>query len=639
MRILTSLSLSPEIHSPEWRNRISRILEKAKLFRDLSLLLILLLPSCSPPATDSVKPNVILILTDDQGSVDLNIYGATDLLTPNLDRLADEGVRFSRFYSGSAICSPSRASILTGMTPHSAGVPGNVSSIPGNAGMPSSRVTIAEMMKTAGYRTAHIGKWHLGYSEETMPQEQGFDFSFGHMGGCIDNYSHFFYWNGPNRHDLHEDGEEVFRDGEFFPDLMYEKAENFILKNRNKPFFLYYALNTPHYPLQPTSEWRRHYRDMEMPRSDYAAFMSTTDENIGKLIKLLNDLDLREQTIIIYLSDHGHSYETRTFGGGGSAGPFRGGKMSLFEGGIRVPAIISWPGRVPEGVIRNQVCHNIDLLPTIAAICKIDSLPAGIEGTDISGAVINNDTLGERTLYWKMGSQWAVMKDKWKLIGLPHDPSGKIPLDKIKDRMFLANMEKDSTESKNLADEYPDILDEMTGEYLEWEHASEDDIPLVTKLQNKAIGARISLARGPDPRYQGDGAGSLLDNIAGSRSFSDGCWLGFEGDDLEAEIDLGGVKKVNSVQIRFLNNPGSWIFGPEYVEISYAVDDKTYGDTVRIEGPFGPIRTLNIQTAGISLEEELRYLKIFAANIKENPEWHTEPGGKAWLFCDEIIIK
>ena len=608
--------------------------------RNLPLIfLFALLFSCSPHGTDESRPNVILILTDDQGSVDLNIYGAGDLATPNLDRLASEGVRFSRFYSGSAVCSPSRACILTGMTPHSAGVPGNVSSIPGNAGMPSSRVTIAEIMKTAGYKTAHVGKWHLGYSEETMPLAQGFDYSFGHMGGCIDNYSHFFYWNGPKRHDLWEGGEEIFREGEFFPDLMFEKAQGFILKNKNTPFFLYYAINVPHYPLQPTGKWQKHYKDMEMPRRDYAAFVSTADENIGKLVKLLDDLDLREKTILIFLSDHGHSYETRTFGGGGSAGPFRGGKTSLFEGGIRVPAIISWPGKIPEGTVRNQVSHSIDLLPTIAALCNIDSIPGEVEGLDMSEAILQNEEVDERTLYWKLGSQWAVMKDKWKLIGLPVDPSGEIPLDKVKDRIFLSNLEEDSTESENMAGKYPGILEEMTAEYLEWEHASEEDIPVVTKLDNMAGGAVVKLETGPDTRYHGGGAPGLLDNIAGSRSFNDGCWLGFEGDDLEAWIDLGETMMVNSVTIRFLNNPGSWIFGPEYVEVSYSVDGNKYSEPVKLRGPFGPEKTLNIQTAGTSLEEELRYLKIFAANIKENPEWHTDPGGKAWLFCDEIIIK
>ena len=598
----------------------------------LSLSLSLILSSCSSGRSDIREPNVIIILTDDQGSVDVNAYGATDLTTPCMDRLAAEGVRFTRFYSGSAVCSPSRACILTGMTPHSAGVPGNVSSIPGNKGMPVTKVTIAEILKAEGYATAHIGKWHLGYSEETMPLYQGFDYSFGHMGGCIDNYSHFFYWNGPNRHDLWENGKEIFREGEFFPDLMYEKAEEFITENKNKPFFLYYAINVPHYPLQPTEQWRKHYENLEMPRRDYAAFLSNADENIGKLTMLLDDLELRDKTLIIFLSDHGHSYEARTFGGGGNAGPFRGGKTSLFEGGIRVPAIISWPGRIPVGQVRKQICHSSDLLPTIASFCGIDNIPVDVEGMDISDLITDNDTIGERTLHWKLGSQWAVMKNNWKLIGLPVDPSGKIPLDKENDRLFLANLDEDSTESKNLAGEYPKILEQMIGEFLEWDHASIDDIPVDVNLDNSATGADISLTRGPDTRYYAGGAPGLLDNIAGSRSHSDGCWLGFEADNLDAEIDLGKIRMVNSVSMRFLNNPGSWIFGPEYVEIRYSGDGKSYSEPLRLEGPFGPTKIANIQTAGVTINRETRYLKVFAANIKKTPEWHENPGGKAWLF-------
>jgi len=599
----------------------------------------LIIASCSTNNADESRPNVILILTDDQGSVDINSYGSTDLTTPNMDRLASEGIRFSRFYSGSAVCSPSRACILTGMTPQSAGVPGNVSSIPGNKGMPASRITIAEMMKKAGYSTAHIGKWHLGYTTENMPLAQGFDYSFGHMGGCIDNYSHFFYWNGPNRHDLWENGQEIFREGEFFPDLMYEKAEKFIIKNQDNPFFLYYAINVPHYPLQPTEEWRRHYSNLEMPRRDYAAFLSTADENIGKLIGLLDDLELRDKTLIVFLSDHGHSYETRTFGGGGSAGPFRGGKTSLFEGGIRIPAIISWPGTIPEGKIRNQVCHSIDLLPTIAAFCNIDSIPGEVEGMDMSKAITQNENIDDRILYWKLGSQWAVMNGDWKLVGLPVDPSGMMPLDKLNDRMFLVNLGEDSTESKNIAEEYPNILEQMIGEYLQWEHASGEDIPVVVNLENEAGDADITLSEEPDARYYSGGARSLLDNIAGSRAYNDGCWLGFEQDDLDAEIDMGKVRMINSVKVRFLNNPSNWIFGPGYMEVSWSRDGINYSEPLRAEGPFGPLKTINIQTAGVSIEREIRYLKIFASNIKENPEWHNNPGGKSWLFCDEIIIK
>ena len=445
-----------------------------KQFRYLYLFTgLLIFPSCSNKNNE--KPNLIFILTDDQGSVDVNSYGATDLATPNMDKLINDGVKFTRFYVGSPICSPSRATLLTGRTPHSAGVPGNVSSIPGKEGMPTEQFTIAEMMRNAGYSTGHVGKWHLGYSEKTVPLAQGFDYSFGHMGGCIDNYSHYFYWNPPNRHDLWENGTELFNEGEFFPDMMNEKAESFIRKHKKEPFFLYYAINVPHYPLQPTKKWRDYYSDMEMPRRDYAAFVSTADENIGKLIDILDELKIRDNTIIIFMSDHGHSYEARTFGGGGSAGPFRGGKFSLFDGGIRVPACISWKGIIPAGVVRNQVVHSIDILPTIASLCNIDEIPESVEGIDISEAIIENVQLKSRTLHWKLYNQWAVLYDNWKLIGNPIDPSGGESLDNTKDRLFLSSMLIDSTETINLAEKYPKKVEELLVEYFKWEHSSPED--------------------------------------------------------------------------------------------------------------------------------------------------------------------
>ena len=194
------------------------------------------------------RPNVIMILADDLGSVDLNCYGSTDLETPNLDALAERGIRFTQFYAAAPVCSPSRAAFITGMFPQRAGVPGNVSSHAGNAGMPASTPTVAEVFGANGYITGHVGKWHLGYTPETMPNGQGFVQSFGHMGGCIDNYSHFFYWNGPNRHDLWRNGIEVFHDGDYFPDLMADEAIRFITHNKDRPFMMYWALNTPHYP-------------------------------------------------------------------------------------------------------------------------------------------------------------------------------------------------------------------------------------------------------------------------------------------------------------------------------------------------------------------------------------------------------
>ena len=210
--------------------------------------------------------------------------------------------------------------------------------------MPSSEMTLAELFKSNGYATGHIGKWHLGYTPETMPNGQGFDYSFGHMGGCIDNYSHFFYWVGPNRHDLWKQGKEIWRDGEYFGDLMVDECKEFIDRQKDKPFFVYWAINWPHYPLQATNKWRDFYEELPHPRNKYAAFMSTTDELVGHVLDHLKKRGLRENTIFIFQSDHGHSVEERTFGGGESAGPYRGHKGNLFEGGIKVLVVLGPKG-------------------------------------------------------------------------------------------------------------------------------------------------------------------------------------------------------------------------------------------------------------------------------------------------------
>src|SRR5947207_2639800 len=254
-------------------------------------------------------PNVIIILTDDQGTIDAKCFGALDLETPDIDALAARGVRFTQFSAAAAVCSPSRAGLLTGRYPLRTGLIGNAGSHEGGVGMPSSEITIAEMLKANGYATGHFGKWHLGYQRETMPNGQGFDYSFGHMGGCIDNYSHFFYWAGPHVHDLHRNTNEVFRNGEFFPDLIVQEAAEFMARNKERPFFIYFAMNNPHYPYQPEPKWLQHYRKLPYPRNLYAAFVSTMDDRIGDLLKQVDKLGLRKNTVIIFQSDHGHSTE------------------------------------------------------------------------------------------------------------------------------------------------------------------------------------------------------------------------------------------------------------------------------------------------------------------------------------------
>ncbi len=414
-------------------------------------------------AADRVqRPNVLLIYTDDQGSIDVNCYGAKDLATPHLDRLASRGVRFTQMYAPSAICSASRAGLMTGRFPPRAGVPANVSSMKGKAGMPPKEITIAEMFKSAGYATAHIGKWHLGYTPETMPNGQGYDYSFGHMGGCIDNYSHFFYWQGPNRHDLWRNGKEVWHEGEYFLDLMAGECERFIVQNQERPFFVYWAINMPHYPLQGTAKWRAHYQDLPSPRRLYAAFVSTIDEYIGRILNKLDQLGLRDRTLVVFQSDHGHSTEERTFGGGGNAGPYRGAKACLFEGGVRVPAIVSLPGTIPHGEVRGQMATGCDWLPTLAGLCGTPLPKVKLDGKSLVPVIMSADAPSPHTtFYWQLGRQWAVREGEWKLLGNPRDTSKKAAITK-NDNPFLVNLAQDVTEMRNLAKDHLDIVKRLT---------------------------------------------------------------------------------------------------------------------------------------------------------------------------------
>ncbi|MCR9295594.1 MAG: sulfatase-like hydrolase/transferase [bacterium] len=416
-------------------------------------------------AVDGRSPNVLLIYTDDQGSVDANCYGSQDLVTPTFDRLAEEGLRFTQMYAPSAICSASRAGLLTGRFPARAGVPGNVSSTQGVAGMPTDELTLAELLKSQGYVTGHVGKWHLGYTPETMPNGQGFDSSFGHMGGCIDNYSHFFYWQGPNRHDLWRDGQEVHRAGAYFLDLMVEEGSKFLENNRDRPFFLYWAINAPHYPMQGADNWREYYQDLPSPRRQYAAFLSTVDEKIGKLLEVLDRLKLRENTLVIVQSDHGHSTEERAFWGGGSSGPYRGAKACLFEGGIRVPAFVSMPGTIPQGEVREQLVTGCDWYPTIAELCGIPLPNRHYDGRSIVPVLKDRQARSPHaSFFWLLGNgknaQWAVRKGPWKLLGNAIDRSDRRGEVKLAPR-FLTNLSLDLGEQANLAQEYPDVLSEL----------------------------------------------------------------------------------------------------------------------------------------------------------------------------------
>lgn len=410
-------------------------------------------------------PNVVLILSDDQGYGDVRCYGAQDLRTPNLDALAGSGVRFTQFYSAAPICSPARAALLTGLYPQRAGLADNAHA---GTGLPPERTTLAEAFRNAGYRTAIFGKWHLGNVPEKSPLKQGFDEFFGHKEGCIDNYSHFFYWAGPNRHDLWRNDAEHHEDGAFFPDLAVREACRFIGENRERPFFLYLPFNLPHYPLQAEERFRSMYSQLDDQRARYAAVVSSLDEKIGRIIETLDALELRENTIIVFMSDNGHSVEERTFGGGGSAGAYRGHKFTLWEGGIHVPCIVSWTGRVPESEVRDQPIISMDWFPTLANWCGIPLPDGPLDGTDLAGLVAHGDMRAPaRALHWMVQGQWAAREGNWKLIvnALETGADGRTA---PRERPFLANLADDPGEQTDLAEQYPEKVARLTRLHEEW---------------------------------------------------------------------------------------------------------------------------------------------------------------------------
>ena len=418
------------------------------------------------------QPNVIVILADDMGSADANCYGSKDLETPSIDALAQRGVRLTQFYAASSVCSPSRAGLLTGRFPSRAGVPGNIPTT-GLGDMPTQEVTMAEMFKAAGYATAHIGKWHLGHNPESQPNGQGFDYSFGHHCGCIDNYSHFFMWSGPNKHDLYRNGVEVHMPGQFFPDLMVDEARQFIDKNKKNPFFIYFAINLPHYPYQGDVKWLKRYEKLPYPRNLYAAFISTMDERLGRVLTHLEERGLRDDTVIVFQSDNGFSSEERAHGGGGSSGIYRGGKSSLFEGGIRLPGIISFPAKIPSNVVRQQMVHSCDWMPTLAELCGVKLLNTDIDGKSMLPVLLSADApSAHATLHWMLGrgpqAQWAVREGEWKLIGHVQDHVSGDKLSQADKKLFLANIKDDPSETTNVAQQHPEKVQALVKIHEAW---------------------------------------------------------------------------------------------------------------------------------------------------------------------------
>jgi hypothetical protein len=394
----------------------------------------------------------------------------------------------------------------------------------------------------------------------------------------------------------------------------------------------------PHYPYQPTQKWRNYYKNTPKPRGDYAAFISTIDERIGFLIDKLDDLGIRENTIIIYQSDNGYSTETRAFNGGGDSGPYRGAKSSLFEGGIRLPTIINWQNNLPNNVVNDEFIMNIDWMPTLAKFCNLTLPSETIDGMDVSEMIKNPTVESPRTsAFWKYGSQWVVRKGNWKLIGNPKDTSHKGKLDFDKDALFLSDLSVDVSEMENLASKYPQIVEELIAKYISWEHGSASDIPKKIKtISHLGTTGAISANNKMHTNYKNIEV--LLDGKFGYADFSTGQWIGQEGKDLEFIIDLKTTKQLSEISVNYLTSHGHWIFPPKEFEVSFSENGKEYSNAYNKEIELSKNEN-NTNTTSLNLNLKSRYLKISIKGIGNCPDWHTGAGNPAWFFIDEIVIK
>ena len=449
------------------------------------LFLLVLLGGLHPVhQAQADKPNVVILYTDDQGTLDAGCYGSTDLHTPHIDRIAANGVRFTQAYAHT-VCCPSRAALLTGRHPQRSGInswtQGNMKG-PDGINMSLEEITIAEALKSVGYRTALFGKWHVGSHRDYGPTKQGFDEFFGIRNGFIDNFNHYFL-HGKGYHDLYEGTTEVFKDGEYFPELITERALQFVERNRESPFFLYLGFNVPHYPEQALKEHSELYKDLPMPRRSYAAIITTTDHYIGLVLKKLDDLKLTENTIVILQSDNGHSVEDKNainnddhtsglpkghyysaHGGGGNTGKWIGAKGSFLEGGVRVPSIVSWPAKLPKGVVRDQAVTIMDWLPSLIEWCGVEDLKVKLDGRSLQPIIDSPDTKSAHpVIHFQWQRRWAVRSGDWKLIGTNARKAG----DTV--NYSLHNLAEDKPEVKNYAAEKPELVKRLTALHREWE--------------------------------------------------------------------------------------------------------------------------------------------------------------------------
>ena len=411
----------------------------------------------SSSAANNSRPNIIFILADDLGWGDLSCYGRPDYTTPNIDRLASQGTKFTDAYSASAVCTPTRCGYITGRYParFRIGLEEPLTANNRDVGLEPGQPTVASLLKQSRYDTALIGKWHLGFRPEWGPNSHGFDEFFGILAGAGD---YFLHKNGLGQPDLYENLTPVERNG-YLTDLLTDRAVSYVTKRRSAPFFLSLHYTAPHWPWQgPKGGETVTFTDKTIEPVKmggggslklYAEMVKSQDEGVGRLMKAVKAAGIDKKTLVIFTSDNGgerFSYEW----------PFSGDKGDLLEGGIRVPAIVRWPGIVPANRVTQQMAITMDWTATMVAAGKTDAAPGpSLDGIDLLPVIKGASPVRDRTFFWRIYDQDAMRDGKWKFL-------------RNGDVRRLFDLSVDQHEQADFSKQHPEILQRLMTEFDKW---------------------------------------------------------------------------------------------------------------------------------------------------------------------------
>ena len=412
-------------------------------------------------ATAADRPNILVIVGDDMGYADVGFHGCKDIPTPHLDALAASGVRFTNGYVTGPYCSPTRAALLTGRHQSRFGHEYNPS---GKNGLALTESTLPDRLKEAGYATGMVGKWHLGSQPEQAPTRRGFDEFFGFLGGAHSYFDAAGFLRGT----------EPVKEMDYATDAFGREAVAYVERHKGKPWMLYLAFNAVHTPMDATPERLAKFASIkDKTRRTYAAMMSAMDDNIGRVIKALKDSGQYENTLVTFISDNGGPTMNGVTVNGSVNTPLRGSKRTTLEGGIRVPFLVSWPGRIKPAVY-DPIAIQMDLHATALAAAGVTAKPAWkLEGVDLLPYLAGeNKSAPHDALYWRFGEQMAVRQGDWKLVrydtNADTNAGKKAPVSAAK----LYDLANNLHEDKDLAAERPDKVKELQARWDEWNQAN-----------------------------------------------------------------------------------------------------------------------------------------------------------------------